>query len=802
MKKTLLKMITGLVALSSFSLQARTLTPEQALERVQSGSSMRINSKSKPQLVYTATADNSPQAGAYVFSTGSQGFMVLSADDEAPAVLGYSDKTAVNQEDMPPAFRYWLEQYASQIEAARNYGVRKSAAKHTPHAAIEPMVKTRWNQNAPYNDMAPEVNGSRSVTGCVATALAQIMNYHQWPAKGQGSNSYEWTSQNKTLSLDFSTVTFDWANMMDEYSSASTTAEKEAVAQLMYACGIAVNMQYSPQSSGTQSYLVANAMYKFFNYDKGIVVLNRDFYNLYDWEDLVYDQLENYGPVQYSGVSSEGGHSFVCDGYSSDGYFHINWGWGGMSDGYFLLTALDPETQGIGGSSSGYNSYQDIVANVGRPKSNTSFASLMSMNSFNLKASNASLGSSVTVTGFTYNGAIQTIAAGTLGMKAVSESGAVTYMQGTEFTQLPSYEGYNSWTFTIPSSLAEGSYMISPVFKNGSGDWKDVQVPITGATYYIMSVANGVATLTKPEPVTLTATNVDITSDIYAGVACRITASLSNEFENDFYGYIAPGLISGSEVYALGTSTMVNVPGGSSTELDYMGSFTQTQSKGDIAAGQYGLAFFDLNTGEAISEPVTVNVNAKPTTTSAQVTGLTLNTNNIITDLADVTFSGNFRVTEGAFGGSFIVFIFPENGGNSIDYVYSKPVFAGTGQSEEFSFKGALSAVESGKKYIAAAFSGNTQLSAGTTFSVDLSSGITDPQTLPEGMYPSMTDGVTTFSGETPALIRVYSTGGALMAEVQNSESVDLAPLPSGVYFIEITQQDNTSRIINRVIRR
>ncbi len=803
MKKSLLPMMLGLMALSTIPASARILTPDQALERAGADSPMRAKAKSATtKLIYTALPDDSSDAGAYLFSTGNEGFIVVSADDIAPAVLGYSDAATVDPADMPPSFRYWLNQYAAQIEAARRYGVRKATQRHPQFEAIAPMVETHWNQNAPYNDMTPEVNGQHSVTGCVATALSQIMNYHQWPPKGQGSNSYEWNNQ--TISLDFSTVTFDWDNMLDNYTSSATAAQKQAVAQLMYACGVAVNMDYSPQESGAQTNILAEVMYKYFNYDKSVIVLNRDFYNLYDWETIVYDQLQNYGPVQYSGVSSEGGHSFVCDGYSSDGYFHINWGWGGMSDGYFLLTALDPETQGIGGSSSGYNSMQDIVANVSRPKSNTDFTPMMSMNTFAINTTTTAVGNSVTVTGFTYNGGIETIASGTLAMKAVPQSGGTpVYMGSTGMSQLKPQYGYNNWSFTIPATMAEGTYTISPVFKIGNGDWADVQVPISGSTYYIMTVqGSGIATIEAPQPVTVSVSDIDIEADIYAGVACHITATLTNEFENDFYGKIMPVLLSNEQLYAEATATMVNVPGEGSTSLDYMGKFTTAADGSAIATGQYTMVFCDAQTGDVISDPVAVTVNAKPATTTVSVTGLKVNDNNVVSDIDNVTFSGTFNVTSGAFGESFMVFIFPANGGQSLDYVFSSPIFASAGQSVPFSFKGALSAVNDKTKYMAAAFTGQTQISNGVTFTVDLSTGLSAVEaTVEDGMYPNVTDGTTTFSGSTPCLIRVFSTTGALFAEVVDNPTVDLSSAAPGIYIIEITQQDNT-RIINRVIRR
>ena len=304
-----------------------------------------------------ADGETAGEAAVYVFNHGEgDGFLVLPADDCAPAVLGYSDSGSIvsDEAQMPDGLRYWLGTLADQI-AWRNrngnnqgflFNGKTNGSKHvhadrqepgidkvrTDREPIAPLCATRWNQGAPYYNRCPIQNKERCYTGCVATAMAQAMKYHNWPETGEGSNSYGWNNYN--LSMNFAETTFEWGKMLDNYTEGNySDDEAYAVATLMRACGISVNMGYSPSGSGALSSAIAGALGSYFKYDKSVRYEKRDFYSLNDWEDMIYNSLKNYGPVIYNGQSYEGGHSFICDGYDKDGYFHFNWGWGGMSDG-------------------------------------------------------------------------------------------------------------------------------------------------------------------------------------------------------------------------------------------------------------------------------------------------------------------------------------------------------------------------------------------------------------------------------------------------------------------------------------
>lgn len=351
---------------------SRHLSPDEALGRLNDTSMSKIVSNksggsSRHELVRSVKAPGSTEADIYLFSDNAKRLVVLPADDNAPALLGYVDRQENAQESdvIPPAFEWWLEQYAAQIQYARSKPGAMAAAPAADRAPIEYMVKTRWNQSYPYNAQCPVFsNGQQAVTGCVATAFAQVMNYHQWPEQGRGSVSYG------ARSMDFSEVTFDWASMLDEYDPEADrdSAGVEAVSTLMKACGYSVFMDYGVNWSGAWTGYIVESAHEYFDYADEMYYAERRNYTSAQWEDLVYGQLAQGLPLIYSGRDgnwdNSSGHCFICDGYDGDGYYHFNWGWGGYCDGWFLLAALVPEGVGIGGAAGGYDYSQSLIVNM------------------------------------------------------------------------------------------------------------------------------------------------------------------------------------------------------------------------------------------------------------------------------------------------------------------------------------------------------------------------------------------------------------------------------------------------------
>lgn len=487
-------LLTAFALLAALSVGAKSLTPDQALERI----SPYLPASQAPtragawQLAYTAFMPDGESAGCYLFKSDN-GFVIASADDRAIPLLGYSDDPEFDESTMSPEFKYWLDEYGRQMAFAKDVpDIQPEEGVDSPKTPIAPLCKTRWNQFAPYYDVCSEAYGRPVVTGCVATALSQIMKYHNWPAQGTGQSSYIWDG--KTFSFDYGATAFEWDNMTDSYDRHSTAAQNHAVAVLMYATGVAVHMEYEPGGSGASPERIPYALGAYFGYEDEALYIQRDFYTLTDWEELIYEQLQYVGPVQYSGyVARGGGHSFVCDGYDKDGYFHINWGWGGGNDGYYRLTALRAEHSGWGDAiaQGGFNFNQDIVAYITPPgKAQISAPKVLLNNSgnFHIAQNWAYAGRDITARGAYWNSGNKAID-GRFGIQAVSEAGDTIYFPGWELDEYRGGEGWGSFWANIPNDIATGTYTLYPAFEV-DGQWYLFRTAVGAQSSERMTVSN------------------------------------------------------------------------------------------------------------------------------------------------------------------------------------------------------------------------------------------------------------------------------------------------------------------------
>ena len=312
----------------------------------------------------------------YVFNRGAgEGYIIISGDDLAEPVICYSESGEFDYTQIAPAMRYMLDGHAREVEFISAHAEEIKATPRRAlktHPAVGILCTSRWNQGSPYNDDCPNFFGQgRSVTGCVATAMAQLLYYQR--AKSVTETQAEMPSyQNPTDYNGQKMIVegipehspIDWDNMLDTYGSSATGKQKKAVAQLMHYCGVAVEMGYSNTASGAYSSNVPTAFQKYFGYGSSTRYLWRNDYSEEKWDEIIYNEIANSRPVYLSGANSEGGHAFVCDGYDGNKCYHINWGWGGSSDNYFLLSSLNPSSQGIGGTGDGYNQQQEAVIGI------------------------------------------------------------------------------------------------------------------------------------------------------------------------------------------------------------------------------------------------------------------------------------------------------------------------------------------------------------------------------------------------------------------------------------------------------
>lgn len=734
----------GLAALGSASMDARVLNPAEALARVNAtagrqqlaAKGIRTGSAVPALTVKSASGQ---QPALYVFnSEANNSYMVVAADDivDTP-LLGYTDSGAFNPNNVAPAFQYWMDCYAQEIEDMRNAGVTPNteasansllAIQRAERKSIPVMCATRWNQDAPYNNDCPLMGTQRTYTGCVATAMAQVLKYYDWPSKGTGTKSYRWEAGNKTLMYTYSTKTFDWANMTNQYTSASTTVEKAAVANLMYACGVSVEMGYGTSASGAQSWKVPGALVDNFKMSPNVRWASRETFGLADWETMAYENLVNYGPIYYSGHNESAGHAFVCDGYSQGGYFHFNWGWGGMSDGYFRLFALNPDSQGIGGSASGYNMGQNMILQVSKAATGDKLFENMIMTApFKLNGT-VRKGSPIAVSSACYNYSASSLSTVTLGLCFKSPSGEITWAPGEVMSALkPSY-GTTAYSVTVPTTLTSTTYTVTPAFKGPSGVWKEMPHPIAGPTYWTISMSGTTGTMTPAKTSDLTVSNYEAKSPFYLKNKFLVNCNLTNNSGFEFFGNIRAAFCKmengNLNPYAYGEAYPMDVLNGESTLLEYYSDFVQPSSS--FTAGTYTMVFIDEE-GNIIGNFATeVTIKAAPTATGkiACTAFSVANADNV--NATDVKFSGTFVGQTAYVTANPTIYIFNGNGQGVLNSMPAGPVFLEPGKMYNFNLSMDFSQGVVGTKYLAAIFNGSTQLSNLISFTIGSNAGVED----------------------------------------------------------------------------
>lgn len=318
--------------------------------------------------LYSPQGANAYKGCFYIFNHGQQSFVIVGADDRCTPILGYSTNGSFNHNQLPTNMQVWLDGYANEIQSAIQANAPQNPDHlrlwkellRTPAATGEPkrdsyLLTSTWEQGYGYNNYCPVMNGQHVVVGCVATAMAQIIRYHQYPLRGFGSKSYSHSTYG-TLAVDFDTTEYNYTLMPNRIRRNSLAAEKDMVSRLCYHCGVVVNMNYQNPShtSGSGSYTtrVPEGLMHFGYTDAEYY--SRDSYgNDTSWKNMIKNEIDNLRPIEYAGVSEEGGHAFVLDGYNSDDQYHFNWGWGGYADGFYTLTTMQ-----------GFTASQEMVINI------------------------------------------------------------------------------------------------------------------------------------------------------------------------------------------------------------------------------------------------------------------------------------------------------------------------------------------------------------------------------------------------------------------------------------------------------
>ncbi len=716
---------------------AEILTPAQALERalgneatpgsVRKALSLHKGAKVTPAL--TIGDIDAPEL--YIMTPTAESMMIVSAESEVPALLGYSDNGGFGPVNIPPAMQAMLDAYAYEIQAVRAGEAVYASGARADRATVMPLCRTTWNQDAPYNYYCPQLDGKASMTGCVATAMAQVLKVLEWPETcNGGKESYYWENGGKTLSLDFNTVELAWKNMSDNYTSSSATYSSKATATLMQAVGYSCQMNYSPTASGAYGIYLAGGLIKHFDYDCTLSYEQHDWYTQDQWEGMIHEELSAGIPVYCDGVTPDNsaGHAFVIDGYQGDGYFHLNWGWGGLSDGFYRLTALDPVSQGIGGSNAGYNFSQGII--VGLKKGATTKRALRPVifwcyGQFKSATASTTKGKAVKFTGGFYNMSPLAVSNITPGVRFVNDAtGEVTDISSTASitAEVAVRSGITDYSVTIPTSLAEGKYTVYPIMTNNHDKQAYVmRASVGGYGYVNATVSDSKVSFSEPDHSSIKATDIKVTSKLYPGTTFTATAKVSNNSALPYNGFVVPMLLNrstGKEVQQF-DGIAIELSAGQSKQITITSALAAT-----VAPGNYNFVLVS-DTGNKAGLAIGVTVESRPAAGIMRFDELKV-TN---TAKNNLTFEVTASCTSGYYAQPYFVVIYPRTGtGNYLDYFMSTPEILSEGEQKTVEISGNFAKGRAGTTYTAMAYymqngSSNTPMINSTPIKFTLTDG-------------------------------------------------------------------------------
>ena len=710
---------------------AAPVTPDKALEAAtqfmqqrQAGTTLKANpvSRTPKRMAHGQTA--AMQSNFYIFNANNnKGYVIVSGDDRTTQILGYSDNGNFDPDNVPVNMQEWLDYYAQQISSLDMLGVtgQNFTTPNPTRNSISPLITSHWDQAGPYWNHCPEFMdidengdtvGELAYTGCVATSMAQIMNYYKHPMRcSQLIPSYivtfYWHEEYGAFETDpLDPIFFDWDNMRDNYTGAETEAEKDAVAWLMLYAGCAAHMQYGLNASSTSDPYIPTALNEYFNYDAKLVY--RSDYDQKDWEEMIYQELAAGRPTIYNGrAGSGGGHSFICDGYAYGDYYHINWGWGGLGDGYFVLSVLNPYAGGIGAASSseGYNIDQTAVIGIQPGYSGTPTEVDHRLTVFNMYYTGTSSFERSDDGNFKLNKrryikvtAEDHIDDGTKYLRGIalydSEDNfiniiAQTYYATNFLSITDSWpDTQSSTTYPFGKGLPNGDYKIKPVCSlPGTNVWEPM---IEGDRYYVKATINGNWVTMENHPIIdLESTNFEFTGGEKVGTAEQCHVTVKNKSADRFSGRLFL-YVSGEQLdeYSQFTSVIeTEIPAGGTKVVTF--NFTP-QNAGTKSAY---LSCYDSDWNPSVPGTGSVNIAGSvvyPMNLSVDIQALNADENLTIYDShikfkVDVTNNN----TEGEYNRYILapLFIVDENNHGTMVTYLSRNVNIPAGETQTFYFE-------------------------------------------------------------------------------------------------------------------
>ena len=562
------RLLTLLVCIVTAGLaMADKVSQSEALKKAQT---FMPGERFEVQKYSTSVGGQTVQDPFYIFNVANDGgYVLVSGDDRTIAILGYSKSGNIDLNKIPDNLRYWLDSYAAQLKALQEGKLVavKKAATRAERATIAPLVKTTWDQGEPYNLMCPDGNGvdwnqegydtsKRCITGCVATATAQVMNYYKWPSVTTSIPAYNLTIGGYSTTLNaLPSTTFEWAKMKNSYNYGDESEGEKAVAQLMRYVGQAFMLGYGTNSSGgTWGDVREDIMISCFNYSKNMRRIRRDDYTATQWENMVYDELAQSRPLPYRGASDDaGGHLFVCDGYDGAGRFHLNWGWGGWLDGHFILSIADPYGgEATGGSVGAFKYGQYTILNFVPASANEEeipiITSLVDQAYLSVNYNRASTSSNFT--GISVSGSYMAYYNYVPATTYQAEVGWGLY-SGEQLVKCIGYAnqtidnremgaGYSSWysnqlnDVQFGAGLADGKYQLRQIFRKvGSDKW--MLMDNYGTNYLVAEINGSSLRIHCPDTgsAVFQVNSMSVSEEPMVGVNTTVTVNITNTGETN-----------------------------------------------------------------------------------------------------------------------------------------------------------------------------------------------------------------------------------------------------------------------------
>lgn len=462
-----------------------------------------LSLKEKSSTLLRDVVNTADEESFYIYSSNAKGkesFVIVSGDKRMPSVLGYSDTNSFDSDNIPPALRYWLTAYARQyqgISTVKNSSNVTKVCNYRTEGVSPLLGDNKWGQSYPYNDRCPSVRGQKTLVGCVATAMAQVMKYYSFPASAKGYISYMTGTNRLRIQHDFSNDKFVWDDMLSDYNAGYSEAESDAVATLMYSCGTSVKMDFGLASQGGsaayQSDLL-NGYIENYGYDRDAALVIRNYCSADDWHSLLVKELNAGRPVNYSGYSiRDGGHSFVLDGYKlgSNTYpdYHINWGWNGSCDGYYQIVSLLPHEGDDYAVIDGFNESQQMTIGI-KPDDGIDQGEYVLVSSkLNSSLSKVKCGGTLTFNASSLYNCSYNRFVGTVSVCLTDEKDSMIILGVGNKYELKYLEGtgYFSYTCSLPANLSVGKYKARMVYKTAdSNEW----IPIFSNSYPMIEVTS------------------------------------------------------------------------------------------------------------------------------------------------------------------------------------------------------------------------------------------------------------------------------------------------------------------------